>query len=424
MVSLLGTGITRFALLIWIFDKTHEATAVALLGFFSFGAYVLTSPLAGVWVDRLDRRFVMLMADFGAGIMTGALLVLYSTDNLQIWHVFVAQAFAGFFEAFQHPAYSATTTVLVPKNQYTRVSGIRSLGESTSVVLTPVIAGLMLVWIGIAGVMLVDLITFAVAIATLFVVRVPRPAPKKDDEVMIKHSMWEDFRGGISYIHKRPGLMGLLMVFTGINLLAALTYYSVLPALILARSGGSELALASVQSALGLGGVIGGLVLSAWGGMRRRIDSVLLGSALSFLLSDILFAVGQNVNLWVTAGFLGSFFVPFITAANRSIWQSKVPPIMQGRVFGLQNTFQQSAMPIGYLLAGPLADHLFEPLMAGNGYAVDLFGRIVGTGPGSGIALMFGCAGILGPVLCVCCYLVRPVRYVEKELPDFDEQSN
>jgi hypothetical protein len=209
-------------------------------------------------------------------------------------------------------------------------------------------------------------------------------------------------------------------MFVGINLFATLTYFSVLPALILARTGNDELALATVQSALGIGGVVGGLLISLWGGPKRRIHGILAGAAISFLLGDFLFAVGRSVPVWSAAAFLAALFIPFITSANQTIWQNKVAPDVQGRVFSVKGMLQLMSMPLGYLLAGPLADHLFEPAMASGGSWTGLFGWLVGTGPGAGIALMFFCTSILGMTMSLSGYLFPAVRNIEGNLPDHE----
>jgi hypothetical protein len=202
------------------------------------------------------------------------------------------------------------------------------------------------------------------------------------------------------------------------NLFAALTYYSILPAMILARTANDQLALATVQGALGVGGMAGGLLISIWGGSKKRIHVCLMGAALSFLVGDLLMAVGRIVSVWMVAAFLAAVFIPFITSAERAIWQSKVAPGVQGRVFSTKGMFQQATLPIGYLLAGPLADRVFEPAMAVGGSLSDVFGWLVGTGPGAGMGLMFACTSILGTAMSLSGYLFRSVRNVEMDLPD------
>lgn len=417
LVSLLGTGMTRFALLIWAYEQTGSATTLALLGFFSFILHVVFSPIAGVLVDRWDRRRVMMVTDLGAGLMTAALLVLYSMDGLQIWHLYLAEALTGAFEAFQIPAYAAATTTLVPKSQYARVNGLRTLALSTSQVIAPFLGGLVLRTAGLQGVMVFDLLTFGVAISTLMLTRIPRP---ESSTAAARGSFWHEMTYGFLYIWQRPGLRGLLAIFTGVNLLAALTYYGVMPAMILARSGGDELALATVQGALGAAGVVGAILISALGLPRRRIHAALGMTSISFLFGDFLFAVGRTLPAWTFAALVSAFFVPFIISGNRAIWQVKVAPDVQGRVFAVQNMLNMATAALGYLIAGPLADQIFEPAMQPGGAWVGVFGNLVGTGPGAGMALMFVVTSLCGMTICVLGYLFPSIRRVEAELPDHD----
>lgn len=432
LVSLVGTAMTRFALLIWAYDQTGSATTVALLGFFSFGPYVVVSPFAGAWVDRLDRRWVMILADLGAGVMTITVLLLFASDQLQIWHLFVAQALSGTFEAFQLPAYIAATSLLVPKAHYARASGMRSIAESGSQIAGPVAAGALLAFIHIEGIMLLDVATFLVAMVTLWWVRIPKPndvaasslasaSPAAEVGELAElpmSSIWQDVRLGFDYITQRRGLLGLLLIFVGINFFAALTYFAVLPALVLARTGSDEHALALVEAALGLGGVIGGIILSLWGGPRRKIHMVLVATAVSFWAGDLLFATGQTVVVWMIGAFAAAFFVPFIVGGNRAIWQAKVPAAIQGRVFSVQAMLQTATMPLGYLVAGPLADWVFEPAMAVNGRLAPTFGWLVGTGPGAGMGLMFLGTAVCGTLMSLSGYLFTAVRHVEIDLLD------
>lgn len=253
LVSLLGTAMTRFALLIWAYEQTGDATTLALLGFFAFIFRIVLSPVAGVVVDRLDRRLVLLLADLGSGVMTLGMLLLFASGHLHIWHLYVAEALTGAFEAFQIPAYSAATTLLIPKQHLTRASGMRSLAVNASTVFAPFMAGILLRLIDIDGVMLIDVATFLMAMVTLLIVRIPRPTLSADGQAA-RGNWRQQMCFGFHYIGQRPGLLGLLLLFMAINLFATLTYFSVLPAMILARTGGDEVALGTVQAALGVGG--------------------------------------------------------------------------------------------------------------------------------------------------------------------------
>ncbi len=419
-LSTLGTAMTRFALLIWAYDQTGRATTLALLGFFSFIVYVVVGPAAGVLVDRWDRRRVMLAADLSAGLITLSFLALYSTGELRIWHLYAGEALTGFFEAFQHPAYNASMSVLVPRAQLSRFNGLRSLSWDATNILAPVLAGLMLHGIGLGSVMLVDLGTLGAAVISLLSVQIPRPCASREGSQARELGLRRELAFGTQYILQRPGLLGLTVIYMLIFLYAGITYFGVLPAMILARSGGRELVLSSVQSALGVGGIVGGVVVTIWDGPKRKIHGVLAFCAASFLLGDTLFAAGRTPPAWIAAAFASAFFIPFMTSAQRAIWQSKVPPDIQGRVLAAAFAWGQVTRPLGYLLAGPLADRVFEPAMMPGGTLDSIFGGLVGVGPGAGMGLMFLLTAALGCASCLGAYLFAPLRRIDTDLPDYD----
>jgi DHA3 family macrolide efflux protein-like MFS transporter len=419
-VSMLGTGMTRFALLIWAYRQTGQATTLALLGFFSFAVFVIVSPIAGVWADRWDRRRVMLLADGGAGLITFGFLLLFLSGDLHIWHLYLGEALTGFFEAFQNPAYNASMSVLVRRDQLGRANGLRSLSYETTNILAPVLGGLLLAPLDLDGIMIIDLSTFGAAALTLLIVRIPRPVVSAEGVEADAARGWRAITFGARYIARRPGLLGLTLIFAQIHLLAALTYFGILAPMVLARSGGDELALSGVQAAMGIGGVVGGLIMTIWGGPRRRIHGVLAFCAASFLFGDLLFAAGRTPTAWIAAGFTAAFFIPFIGSSNRAIWQAKVPQDVQGRVLGAAFALQQITRPVGYLLAGPLADRVFEPALMPGGALSGSFGWLVGTGSGAGMGLMFVGTAILGSTSCLAGCLWPALRYVESDLPDAD----
>lgn len=414
LISRIGTSMTRFALLIWAYEQTGSATSVALLGFAAFLPMILISPFAGVWIDRIDRRKVLIFSDLGAGLMTIALLLLAATNQLQLWHLYLAEALAGAFEAFQIPAYTAVMSTLLPAEQYGRANGLRSMADFGSQIIAPALGGLCLAWIGLGGVMVVDVLTFLVAIGTLLVVRIPLVAESASGSTRTAFKI--ELRVGFKTIWAHKGLFTLVSISTLIHFFAALTWLSIMPAMILARTGNNELALASVQSAIGIGGVLGGIVMSIWGGPRRKIHGFLLGVAFSFLLGDIPLAVGRTLPVWVFAAGMGAFLIPILGGSRETIWQTKIPQAMQGRVFSVRNMLTNTFLPAGYLLGGILADQVMEPAMAANGSLAPVFGWLVGTGPGSGMALMFVGSSVLAIVVCLLAYLFPAVRYIEDDI--------
>jgi MFS family permease len=418
VISLLGTGMTWFAFTIWAWEVTGQATALALVAFFRFGPTILLSPVAGALVDRWDRKLVMMLSDLVAGSMTVLVLVLFATGNLEIWHLFLTGVVAGAFEAFQFPAYSAAVTTMLPKEQYARANGMLSLAESAAGVFAPLAGGLLLGLIGIAGILTVDIVTFTVAIATLLVVHVPQPEGTEAGREG-RGSLWKESLYGFRYIWQRPSLLGLQLVFLGTNLTSGFAF-TVMAPMILAQTGNDEVALGSVQSVMGIAGVVGSLLLTVWGGPKRRIHGVLLGMILGSLLGELVLGLGRSPLGWAVGGFFAALFVPITNGSNQAIWQAKVAPDVQGRVFATRRLIAQLSWPIATLLAGPLADYLFEPAMVAGGSLTGLFGGLVGTGSGTGMALMFVFTGLLGALVGLGGYAFPAVRQVEDLLPDHD----
>jgi DHA3 family macrolide efflux protein-like MFS transporter len=416
VVSLVGTGVTRFALTIWAWQITGTATALALVGFFSFTPAILISPIAGALVDRWDRRRAMMLSDLAAVTSTLVVLFLFSTGQLEVWHLYVTGAVTGFFSAFQFPAYSATVTLMVSKEQYGRASGLLSMAQFGSNVVSPILAALALPIIGIGGILVIDVITFCIALFTLLFVSFPRLVISEVG-VTSRGSLWTESLFGFRYIRARPSLFGLQLIFFTLNLVInfAVTLFS---PMILARSGNDSAMLGLVQSTLGAGGLIGSIILSIWGGPRRKIHGVLLGMTLA-MCGMTMIGLSRNLPSWAITTFLTMFCVPILNGSNQAIWQAKVEPDVQGRVFATRSLIAQISAPVAMLLSGPLADQVFEPAMITDGFLAQLFGGVIGVGPGAGMALMFFLTGLLGIIVGISGYFVPSVRDVEDLLPDY-----
>ncbi len=258
--------------------------------------------------------------------------------------------------------------------------------------------------------MAADLGTLALAVTGLLLVRLPRP-PRSETGQHAAGSFWSELRFGAGYILGRPGLRNLTLSFFLINLFGTLTYFAVLSPMILARSGHDEVALGIVRTVMGIGGVVGGALVSIGGGGRRKVRTYLIALTLSFLIGDLMTAVSRSTLGWAVAGFYAELSIPFIVAPYYALWQELVPPDVQGRVFSTREMVQVASQPIGYLFGGLLADRLFEPAMAGPlGSAL---GWLVGTGPGSGMAVMFLCTSTLGSLIGVVGLLLPSLRRLE-----------
>lgn len=418
IISLLGTNMTGFALTIWAFEITGSATALALVGFFFVTPMLVFSPFAGAIVDRYDRKLMMMISDLASGVATIAILILYSSGNLQIWHLYISGAFQGIFQTFQWPAYSAAITTMLPKEQYGRANGMMSLAESASGIFSPLLAGAMLGIVGLVGILVIDIVSFTFAIGTLLFVAIPRPKITAEGR-QGQGSIWKEAAYGFRYILARPSLLGLQLVFLLGNFFVGMAYAIMAP-MILASTNNNELIFGTVSSAGAIGGVIGGLAMSAWGGPRPRIHGVLGGWFISSLFGVVLMGLGRSLPIWMIASFFGSFFVPIINGSNQAIWQTKVAPDVQGRVFAIRRLIAWFVNPAAMLIAGPLADFVLEPAMQPGGRLADTLDWLVGTGPGAGMSLIFIFAGSLAAVVSLASYTVQVVRNAEDLLPDHD----
>lgn len=419
LVSLLGSSMSQFALTLWAYEETGQATALALVGFFYMLPLIAVSPIAGALVDRWNRKLTMMVSDFGAALATLFVFVLYSMGSLEVWHLYISAVVSGATQAFQWPAYSAAISTMIPKKHYARANGMMGLTESIPAILAPIAGAVLYASIGTGNLLLLDLITFVAAFATLTVVRIPQPQASQEG-LQARGSLLKEAVFGFGYIFKRPSLLGLQLNFLFINLVTNFGF-TVLNPMILARTASDATVLGVVQSAGGIGGVVGGVLLSLWGGPKRRVHGVLLGMAGGGLLAGLPLGIGQTVAVWAVANFMNGLIIPILNGSNQAIWQAKVPPDIQGKVFATRRLIAWIAIPLSTLLAGPLADQVFEPAMQPGGALAGLFGGLVGTGPGTGMALMLVITGILSIAVGLLGYLNPWVRNAEDLLPDHDQ---
>jgi len=411
LVSGVGSRLTSFALGIWVLQTTGSTTRFALIFVAMAVPALLISPIAGALVDRWDRRRTMIACEALSALTMLALVALFATDHLALWHVYVAVGVSALANAFLQPAYLASIPLLVNQDQLTRVNGLVQTGFAVAQVGGPLLAGVLVSSISMQGVLLVDALTFLAGVVALLFARVPRPQRGSEDG---DGDLWREAATGFRYVRERPGLLGLLTVFGLSNFLFGIASIAITP-LVLSFA---DVALLGVQMAIGGAGLLlGGLLMSTWGGPRRLIDGVLGFSLLAGLFLAI-HGLAPSFTLVVVAGFAFFLTLPVINASNAALWQSKVPAHLQGRCFAIQRVLSEAAMPLGYCLAGPLAEHVFEPWLVPGGLLAGSVGAVIGTGPGRGLGLMFLVLGAL-MMLCVAgAYAVRSIRRIQDELPD------
>jgi len=419
-VSIIGSSMTRFGLTIWAWQVTGRATALALVGLFSLIPMLVLSPIAGTVVDRWSRKRIMILGDLAAGLSTVFLLVLSLLGKMEIWHIYLVAVVIGAGEAFQRPAYMAAISTMIPKKHYGRAQGMIGMVASATAIISPVAAGALLGFIGINGIMFIDIATFLFAVSMLLMVRIPQPAESGEGK-KAKGSMWRESAFGFRFLLQRKPLLYLLMSYAVLNLVLTFAF-SIQSPMILARTNTNELLLGTVQMFFGLGGVAGGAVMSIWGGPKKRIRGVFLSVIGAMLLGPTLLGIGNSLPFWAAGAFFVVFFSQFASGASSVVWQTKVPLDVQGRVFAYRGMIASIASPIGMMLAGTLADYVFEPMMKVGGSGTDLFGWLVGTGPGAGMGLMMVLAGAVGVILGLSGFIIPSIRNLERLIPDCETE--
>jgi MFS family permease len=417
IVSILSTNMSAFALTIWVFQKTGSATSLALMQVFFITPFLIISPLAGVMVDRHNRKMMMMVSDLLAGLATIAILLLQFLGVLQVWHLYAAAIFQGLGNAFQWPAYSAAISTMIPKEQYGRANGMMSLMEAGPGVFAPMLAGALLPLIGLTGILSIDVTTFILAIVILAFIHIPQPR-RTEEGAQAQGNILQEAIFGFRYIFARPSLLGLQMIFFFGNLCAGIAF-TVIPPMVLLRTGNNSVSLGFVQSAGAIGGVVGGVIMSAWGGFKRRVHGVLAGWIISsFFLA--LVGVGTWLPFWIAMMALTAVLGPWINGSNQAIWQSKVPPDTQGRVFSARRLIAWLTNPISPLIAGTLADRVLEPAMRTPSSLSHLFGWLVPPGPGAGMGLLIFLSSLGGIAAGLAGYFIYSIRNAEDILPDHD----
>lgn len=400
-LSQCGSSMTAFALVLWVYTQNGSAMTVSLMSFFNYVPYIIVSLFAGTFVDNHSKKKIMLVSDSVAAVCSLAILALHAGSSLQIWHIYLVNGVIGFMNSFQGPAASVAVGKVVPKEKLAQVSGMNSFSGNLVTVLSPVLAASLFALGGLELILAIDLLSFLFAfLALLFVLRIPEDIPGKAG----KNSMLAGAMEGFRYLRRNRGIFMIILTMALLNFFSRLTYENILSPMILARSGNNSVVLGIVNAVMGIGGIAGGIIVSTgkFGGNSARM---IYGSAfLSFLLGDVIMGAGRNVLAWSFAGLAASLPIAFINAGQMVILYQYVPEEIQGRIFAVRNALQFSTIPLGILLGGFLADYVFEPFMCTEAPAAKMLQHIVGTGAGSGMAIMFLCTGVLGAVFSVLSY--------------------
>lgn len=411
LLSVLGSSLSGFALGVWAYQRTGSVTQFGLIFAANVLPGLLVAPFAGSVVDRFDRKWMLVAGDVGAAVATGVVAILVATDRLEVWHIYLTTAVGAAFTFLHRTAFQALVPVLVPKRHLGRANGLMQLGQAVTVA-APILAGVLLTSVGLGGVILVDLGSFAVALAVLAAARLPaaltRPAPPAEPA-----GLRRDLFAGWRFLAAHRPLLWLVIFSAAYDLLFAFAAVLVRPLIL----GFASPATLGVLEFLGGAGMIAGsFAMAAWGGSRRKLDGIVVFTALGGI-ALALHSLAPSPWLIAVVAPLFLFTMPIVNGSVFTLLQVKVPGESLGRVSAAAQMVFQAAMPVGALLAGPLADRVFEPLLEPGGGLAGTVGAVVGTGPGRGIALLFAVVGALLVLLAVVTRL-SPLHRLEDDLPD------
>ena len=407
-ISQLGSSITAFALTLWLYEQTGSSLGTAALTICSYAPYVIMSIFAGALTDRFDKKKTMLVCDVLAVMCTIVIFILYKANALMIWHLYALNAFSGLMNTVQQPASEVAMTLIVPEEYYQKTSGLRSLSRSLVSILNPLIATSLYSFIGLTGVIAVDIGSFAVAfVALLFFIKIPERKSDKSENVLVLA------KEGLLYLKSNPMILTMILFMSGVNLIAS-AFDGILPGLVLPNPKGGSSVLGMVTSCSGVAMIIGSLLVSVLPKPKDRLKVVYYTMLISLATENFLLAFSREPIVWCIGQIIGWVLVPVMSANYDVIFKTTVPVELQGRVYACRNTMQFFTIPIGLFLGGFMVDNVCEPFMAGYGNQPVLT-ALFGVGKGSGAALMMFIIGVAGVLICLIAgRKLRKYHYNEK----------
>ncbi len=393
-VSQLGSSITAFALTLWLYEKTGSSLSTAALTICSYAPYVLMSIFAGALTDRFNKKKTMLGCDVFAVMCTIIIFVLFRTNHLMVWHLYVLNAISGLMNTVQQPASEVAMTLIVPDKYYQKTSGLRSLSRSLISILNPLIATALYAFAGLNGVIAVDIGSFIVAFtALLFFIKIPGNKSNKSESVL------NSAKEGLVFLKKNPLIMTLILFMSGVNLVAS-AFDATLPGYVLPNPRGGSSVLGIVTSCSGVAMIIGSLIVSVLPKPKDRVKVIYMTMLFSLGTENFLLAFSREPVLWCIGQIIGWVLVPIMDANLDVILRTTIPVELQGRVYACRNTLQFFTIPIGLFLGGLMVDKVCEPFMSAYG-GLSILKTLFGTGKGSGAALMMFLLGAAGCFICI-----------------------
>lgn len=402
-LSMLGSNISSFGLSVWLYGETGATTPFAMAFLCSVLPSLLLAPLAGSFADRKNRKAIIMLADTADALLKVALTALLLTGTMQIWMVYPLMFLSSTLGTFQSPAFSASIPMIVPEKHLDRANGMRQLSGAVQNLIAPLIAGALYPIVFVEGLIIIDLCSYLFAIVTIALVAIPQPKiEEKKSERSVLSTAIKDLVHALRYLRGLPQLFANILVFAVVNFIANLSIILVSP-MILANYDTTVYSLS--QTVTGVSMIIGSLVATVLPAPKNRFAAI-YGT---LMISGVGLIVGSLSPSWVVicAGiFLFTLFIPYVNSLSQTLMQTLVEDKMLGRVDSATSMLCQMMTPISALIAGPLADNVFGPMMRENGILGGSFvGRIMGTGESRGAAVVFLLSGIALLALTIVFFL-------------------
>jgi len=410
--SMLCSALTGFGMSVWIYQRTGSATQFAMNSLLMVVTGLVLGQVSGALADRWDRRRMLLCSDLGMALNTLALATLLVLGRLEVWHIYVVTVSGAVFNSFRWPAMNGIIVQITPPEYLTRANGLMLAGETTSSIIAPLVAGTLMVLVGLPGILVLDTVSFVVFLAILLAIRIPK-LERTAGHNKRKPSLVHDIAEGWAFVYRRAGLVGLLMFSALNNFLFGVVEVLFTP---LVLSAGSVAVLGWSSSIAASGMLAGSLLMSAWGGPRRRIPFFFLMVGLQGVLA-IVVGIRPSLPLIMLGAFGYMFVFPLLGSTQQALWQTRVPHHMQGRIGAVRGAVGNAALPLALVIAGPMADRIFKPLLvAGGSLDGTLAATVLGTGPDRGLGLLFVVMGLASIAVAALAYLHPRIRHVEQEL--------
>lgn len=403
-VSELGTAMTDYALVIWVYEQKGSASSVTLLTLCIFLPTIFSRFVAGTVADRRNKKRIMLISDLVAALGTLIIFGLYSVSSLAVWHLYIINTLMSLMNSFQVPASFVATSLLVPEKYYTKASGLQGISSSVVSILAPALGSVLIAFGGMRTVLIIDLISFGFAFVVLmFFIKIPEPVRAEEKSVPFIRSCLD----GIHFLKDHKALLHLTLFVAAINFFAKLGGDGMMAPFVLGRTGNDQRILGIVQSSVSVGLLIGSIIATVMKPAKRKCRFVFITCAILFI-GNIINGLTTLPVIWCISN-IGTYVIAVIMNVNlTTVMREKVPVELQGRVTSAQDTLKNCTIPLGLFLGGILADNAFEPFMKNENFLSGIFG----TGHGAGIALIFFISGLAGMIIS----LIRLTKPVYKEL--------